>query len=410
MNSKEGRLAKIRRYFAGLQVVDYRIIISIVFLMMIGLIMIFSATNASDGMSTMLRQAVIGGIGFVLMLILSYVDYHVYAKWAGLIYVAAFLAIFTVRIPGLGVTSHGATRWIQLGSFTFQPSELMKPAAVIVMAYLFTTVGRKLANWRFILIFIVLTGAPVAAIFFVTRNLSTALIVFGIVAVMFFVAHPDRRIWRWVLLAALAAVIGGLIFYNMFIVNAGASDVTSSFRATRILAWLYPYEYMEASQQSRYSLYAIVFGGLLGRGLGNGTVKYYLPEPENDFIFAVIAEELGFVGCLLVIFLFVYQIWRVLTVARHAPDLTGSYMALGFGVHVAIQSLLNIGVATSILPNTGVSLPYISYGGTALLVQLCEMGIVLNISRQIPGRRVAVTDDSAGTGAVPEADRGDSDS
>ena len=110
----------------------------------------------------------------------------------------------------------------------------------------------------------------------------------------------------------------------------------------------------------------------------------------NDFIFAVIAEELGLVGCALVLFLFIYQIWRILAVARHARDLVGGYMALGIGIHVALQVILNIGVATSLLPNTGISLPYISYGGTALLLQLCEMGIVLNISRQIPGRRIRV--------------------
>jgi cell division protein FtsW len=119
-------------------------------------------------------------------------------------------------------------------------------------------------------------------------------------------------------------------------------------------------------------------------------MKYYLPEPMNDFIFAVIAEELGVVGCLMVIFLFVYQVWRILTISKHAKDLLGTYMALGVGAHVAIQVILNIGVATSVLPNTGISLPYISYGGTALFLQLCEMGILLNISRQIPGKRIKV--------------------
>lgn len=141
-------------------------------------------------------------------------------------------------------------------------------------------------------------------------------------------------------------------------------------------------------------MYAIGFGGLLGRGLGNGTMKYYLPYAMNDFIFGVIGEELGLVGCGLVIFLFIYQVWRVFTVSQHAKDRLGSYMAFGIGIHVALQVLLNIGVSTGVLPNTGISLPYISYGGTALLLQLCEMGIVLNISRQIPGRRIRVGDSS----------------
>ncbi len=385
---KTGPLDSLSRYIARLEVVDYRIIISIIFLMVFGLIMIYSASNALYGTSMMLKQLVIGAIGVAAMLAISYVDYHIYARWAGAIYLISVGSLFLVRVPGLGVTKNGANRWIEIAGQSFQPAELLKPAMVILMAFLLTQMGRKLTYFKAD-VYLLLPGVvAVVLILYVTKNLSTALIVLGIIAIMFFVAYPDKKIWRWVGVCIFAAVILALLYYNFVIVREHAAE--GSFRTGRILAWLYPDEYLDTSRQSRYSLYAIGFGRLLGRGLGSGTMKYYLPEPMNDFIFAVIAEELGLVGCVMVIFLFVYQVARILTVAQHARDLMGSYMALGIGAHVALQVLLNIGVATSVLPNTGISLPYISYGGTALLLQLCEMGVVLNISRQIPGRRIKV--------------------
>ncbi len=392
VNNKKDRHPGLKgtflKYLSELEVVDYRVIISVVFLVMFGLIMIYSASSAQYGISMMKKQLIVGVGGIVAMLLISYVDYHIYARWAGAIYLFSVLSLFLVKVPGLGVTKNGASRWIEIAGQSFQPSELMKPAMVILMAYLLTQVGRKLTYLKADIYLFIPGIIAVGFILVVTKNLSTALIVLGIIAVMFFVAHPDKKIWRWVGICLLAAIVLALIYYNTVILKQHAAG--DSFRTNRILAWLYPDEYSDVSMQSRYSLYAIGFGGLLGRGLGSGTMKYYIPEPMNDFIFAVIAEELGLVGCALVLFLFIYQIWRILAVARHARDLAGSYMALGIGIHVALQVILNIGVATSLLPNTGISLPYISYGGTALLLQLCEMGIVLNISRQIPGRRIKV--------------------
>lgn len=393
---------RVRGYMAGLEVVDYRLIISIVFLIMFGLIMVYSASNAEYGASLLKRQFVIGGIGFVMMLGISYIDYHVYAKFAGVIYVLSVLSLFLVKVPGIGVTKNGASRWIEIGPISFQPSELVKPAMVILMAYLLTQIGRKMKVWYADVILLVPGIIAVGLILFVTKNLSTALIVLGIVAFMFFIAYPDRTIWKWIGIVLVIAILGLLVYYNLVIVRehsqllAEGSSATSNadFRSNRILAWLYPDDYPQASMQSRYSMYAIGFGGLLGRGLGSGTMKYYLPYAMNDFIFGVIGEELGLVGCGLVIFLFIYQVWRVFMVSQHARDRLGSYMAFGIGIHVALQVILNIGVSTGVLPNTGISLPYISYGGTALLLQLCEMGIVLNISRQIPGRKIRVGDSS----------------
>ena len=386
--SNFGLKRTILKYLSDLEVVDYRVIISVVFLVMFGLIMIYSASSAQYGISMVKKQLIVAVGGIAAMLVISYVDYHIYARWAGAIYLFSVLSLFLVKVPGLGVTKNGASRWIEIAGQSFQPSELMKPAMVILMAYLLTQVGRNLTFLRADISLFIPGIIAVGLILVVTKNLSTALIVLGIIAVMFFVAHPDKKIWRWVGICLLAVIVLALIYYNTVILKQ--HEAGDSFRTNRILAWLYPDEYLDVSMQSRYSLYAIGIGGLLGRGLGSGTMKYYIPEPMNDFIFAVIAEELGLVGCALVLFLFIYQIWRILAVARHARDLVGGYMALGIGIHVALQVILNIGVATSLLPNTGISLPYISYGGTALLLQLCEMGIVLNISRQIPGRRIRV--------------------
>lgn len=385
-DSTPGLREAFAKYLSDLEVVDYRIIVSVVFLVMFGLIMIYSASSAQYGTSMMKKQLIVGVIGIVLMLVISYVDYHIYARWAGAIYVISVLSLFLVKVPGLGVTKNGASRWIEIAGQSFQPSELLKPAMVILMAYLLTQMGQKLAYFKADVYLLIPGAIAVVLILYVTRNLSTSLIVLGIVVVMFFVAYPDKKIWYWIGIGLLVAAVAALLYYKVVILKEHAEG--ASYRTSRILAWLYPDEYPDDSMQARFSLYAIGFGGLLGRGLGSGTMKYYIPEPMNDFIFAVIAEELGLVGCAMVLGLFIYQVWRILSVARHARDRIGGYMALGIGVHVALQVILNIGVATSILPNTGISLPYISYGGTALLLQLCEMGIVMNISRQIPGRRV----------------------
>ena len=390
----------LARYLRELEVVDYRLIISIDFLCVFGLIMIYSASAAESGVSLVLKQFGIGAGGFVLMWIVSYVDYHFYEKIAGIIYIGAVLSMFLVKVPGLGVTRNGASRWIDIGPFSFQPSEFVKPAMVILMAYLLTRMGRKLSTLKADIVLLIPGVIAVMVILVVTRNLSTALIVLGIIAFMFFIAYPTKKIWRLIAVIGVVIVVGWLGYYHFVIVpnhtmtltNTVTEAASKSFRDDRILAWLYPDDYPQASMQSRYSMYAIGFGGILGRGLGRGTMKYYLPFSTNDFIFGVIGEELGLVGCGLVVFLFVYQVWRIFTVARHAKDKLGSYMAFGVGIHVALQVILNIGVATGVLPNTGISLPYISYGGTALLLQLCEMGIVLNISRQIPGRRVRIGD------------------
>lgn len=376
------------QYIRSLQVVDYRVIVSVAFLMMFGFLMIYSATNAEYGTEFVVKQILIGGLGILAMIFLSFVNYHLLAKWAGMFYFLSIVSMFLVRVPGLGVTVNGASRWIMLGPIRFQPSELSKPAVIFLMSFLLVEMGKNVRKLRG-LITAVLPGAFSAVmILYLTRNLSTAIIVAGITALMLYVAYPNKKIYILMAAAiAVAAVVAYIYFVN---VVQQAHLAGNDFRAMRILAWLYPNEYLDSSMQSRYALYAIGFGGILGRGLGHGVMKYYIPEAENDFIFSVIGEELGLVGCAMVLFLFIYQIWRILVISRHATDKLGSYLAFGVAAHISLQVLLHIGVVTSVLPNTGISLPYISYGGTALLIQLAEIGIVLNISKQIPGKKIVI--------------------
>lgn len=389
--SDQNKQGIIRGYFGKMEVADRRIILATVFLLMFGLVMIYSSSSAQYGIRFLRHQAVLGAAGIVGMILVSVIDYHLWMKVTAGLYLFSLISLFLVRVNGLGVSKNGANRWIEIKGISIQPSEFMKPVIVFVLAYLFVEMGRNIATIRGMFLAWLPVVVAVAAIYVITDNLSTALIVLGIAAVMFFVAFPDRRIYILAGLVIAAAVIFTFYYYHHVVVPSHYAQDTENFRAGRILAWLYPEEYPELSMQTSYSMYAIGFGGLLGRGLGRGTMKYYIPEASNDFIFAVIGEELGLVGCAMVLFMFSYLIIRIVKVARHANDRLGGLLATGIAAHIALQVFLNIGVATGFLPNTGISLPMISYGGTALLIQMAEIGLVLNVSRHIPGRRIEVS-------------------
>ena len=392
--SDQKKQGLIQSLFGGMEVADRRIILASLFLLMFGLVMIYSSSSAQYGSSFLRHQAVLGAAGVLGMIVVSAIDYHHWMNFTAGFYIISMFSLFLVRVNGLGVSKNGANRWIEIRGISIQPSELMKPVIIFVLAYMFVEMGRNIATIKGM----ILAWAPVilavGAIYVITDNLSTALIVLGIAAVMFFVAFPDRRIYILTALVVASAIIFAFYYYNHVVVPSHFAQDTENFRAGRILAWLYPEEYPELSMQSRYSMYAIGFGGLLGRGLGRGTMKYYIPEASNDFIFAVIGEELGLVGCAMVIFMFGYLIVRIVKVARHANDRLGGLLATGVAAHIALQVFLNIGVATRFLPNTGISLPMISYGGTALLIQMAEIGLVLNVSRHIPGRRIETSGSS----------------
>jgi len=376
----------------GQEATDYRLLMSIVFLVMFGLIMIYSATGS---MNSLFKQALLAVAGFILMMVVSRVDYHLLMHLSGVFYVLSIGALFLVLTP-LKVDSHGATRWIQLPGFQLQPAEFLKPAIVLLTAYFMEKYTERLVYIRADIASALPALIASGLILILTSNLSTAIIVFGIFALMFYVAYPTKKVYA--LLAVCLAILLLILFfiYTKMIVPAyleALQNGTATFKEYhigRIVAWLHPEEFPDLSMQTRYSRYAIGSGGLLGRGIGRGMMKYYIPERGNDFIFAVIGEELGILGCVIVVILFSYQVRRIMVIARHARDNAGSLIAFGIGMHVVLQVVFHIGVTTGAFPNTGVSLPYISYGGTALLIQLAEMGIVLNVDRQAPGKMTVI--------------------
>ena len=353
------------RYF------DYALLFLVVFLVAFGLIMLYSTssyiaqTKFGDAAYYVKNQLRSSLVGFVLMIIGMFFPYRWWKKLVIPIYLLALGLNILVVVSGN--TYGGSTRWLSIGGFSFQPSEASKVAMIVVVAALIAKAPEALKkNWN--LFKIILAVLPVFALI-AYSNLSTGIIILGIVFIMLFVAHPRYK--EFVGLIVLGAA-GIAVFL-----------VTASYRLTRIQVWLHPEDYPDNAYQTLQGLYAIGSGGLFGKGLGNSIQKLVVPEPENDMIFTIICEELGLIGGICVIMLFVLMCWRFLVIANNAQDLFGSMLVIGVMAHIAIQTILNIAVVTNSIPNTGVVLPFISYGGTSVCFLLAEIGIVLSVSRGI---------------------------
>ena len=362
---------------------DFILFITVLIMIGFGLIMVLSASSPSalsEGKGSyhyVLIQATSAMIGIIMMLIISKINYKVWAKLYKPIYIGSILILFAVLIPSVGKSAGGATRWIKVGPITFQPSELVKIGMIIFFSRYLTEHKDKVGKFIQGFIYPLLWISPIILILiFVQSHLSGAIIMILLVVILMLMAGTKLRYFLTIGLVGVGA--GGAVLYFL----AKIYDV-GVYRLKRITAFLDPWsDPTETGWQIIQSLYAIGSGGLFGVGLGNSTQKYlYLPEPQNDFIFAVIAEELGFVGCIVVIILFAIFIWRGVVIAMKAPDSFGSLVAIGITSLVALQAIINIAVVTSSIPNTGMPLPFFSYGGTALLILLCSVGILLNISR-----------------------------
>lgn len=364
-NRKKMRQDQTAGYF------DYALLFLVIFLVAFGLIMLYStssyiAQTKFDGDSAyyVKKQLFSCLVGFALMIFFTAVPYQKWKKLTPLIY-AAVLGL-NLLVLFAGSTYSGSTRWLSIGGFSFQPSETAKIGCIMVVAYLISKSPAQYKKFGTVL----KTFALILPIFALIAysNLSTAIIVAGIVFVMLFVAHPGYKSFVWIILAGVAAVAVFL--------------VTASYRLTRIQVWLHPEDY-DTGYQTLQGLYAIGSGGLFGKGLGNSLQKLVVPEPENDMIFTIICEELGLIGGICVIILFLMLCWRFMIIASQADDLYGSMIAIGVMAHIALQTVLNIAVVTNSIPNTGVVLPFISYGGTSTMILLAEIGIVLSVSRGI---------------------------
>ena len=355
---------------------DYNLLFIIIFLLCFGLVMLYSSSSYTsankygDSAHYLKLQARNIAIGLVFMFYFAKKDYHVWRKFGRLAYWGAlgFCFVVLAKVPGLTRSSHGQSRWIQVGPIGFQPSELAKIAIIIYLAMLIERIPKQLDK--------VSSMAKVGirlvplVVFVAVNNLSTAIIILGIAVCMLFVASPKYK--EFFVVAVL-----GVLFIFAFINIA-------SYRSDRVEAWKHPETAGDKGYQTMQALYAIGSGKLFGKGLGKSLQKLgFIPESQNDMIFSIICEELGLFGAMCIILVFALMLWRIIHIAQNAPDLFGTMLAAGVFAHVAVQVVLNIAVVTNFIPNTGVSLPFISYGGTASFFLLLEMGIVLNISSKI---------------------------
>ena len=369
---------------------DYDLLLVIIFLMCFGLVMLYSSSAYSaqndynNDMFFFTRQAIIGIIGFIAMFIVSKIDYHLYGAYAKEFFWFSMFLMALVQTP-LGKTVNGARRWIRLpGGLSLQPAEFTKIAVILFIAYEICLFGQKAKKWDGIKILLGYGLVATLGVFLLTDNLSTAIIVFAITCILIFVVHPKTKPF---VAGVIAVGIVGIIGIILLKYTLAESD---NFRMRRIIAWLNPEAYSDNTGfQTLQALYAIGSGGLWGKGLGQSMQKLgFLPEAQNDMVFSIICEELGLFGAFCVILLFVMLLWRMMVIANNAPDLFGALLVVGVMGHFAIQVVLNIAVVTNSIPNTGITLPFISYGGTSILFLMSEVGLVLNVSKSIRLRDV----------------------
>lgn len=368
---------------------DYSLLFIVLFLLGFGMVMLYSTSSyeaAQDYGSTtyyLTRQLRATILGLVGMLVIANIPYHFWAKFYGLGYIVSVILLLLI-IP-FGYESGGAKRWFRIGGLSIQPSEIAKMSMILFLAVMICKMGKAIRSMRGFIAVMLMPLPIVGMVWKITSNLSSAIIIMGIAVLMVFVASPDYK--KFVILGLGGVTVAALAVF--FIVNAANSDGLN-YRGERVLAWLNPEAYIsDTGYQTLQALYAIGSGGIWGKGLGQSMQKLgFIPEAQNDMIFSIICEELGLFGAVAIIFMFVMLIWRLMVIANNAPDLFGALLVVGVMGHMAIQVILNIAVVTNTIPNTGISLPFISYGGTAVLFQLAEIGLVLNVAKRIQLKEV----------------------
>ena len=347
---------------------DYTLLVIVFLLVAVGLVILYSTSAYNgdvkfhDSFYYLKKQVFATILGLVMMFWVAGIDYHVWQQFAAVCYLAAVGLSIAVML--FGKEYNGSKRWLSLGPFSFQPSEFAKVALIIFLSWIVTKHAKTIAKTG-TMFRIVLWMLPIVGLVG-TSNLSTAIIILGIGVVLVFVASP--RYAQFVGMGVLGCAFMG-IFLSL-----------ESYRLERLAIWRNPENY-EKGYQTLQGLYAIGSGGLFGTGLGNSVQKLgFVPEAQNDMIFSIICEELGLVGAAFIVFLFLILIWRFFLIATHSRDLFGALIASGAMAHMMIQVILNIAVVTNTIPNTGITLPFISYGGTSVVFLLIEMGLVLSVS------------------------------
>lgn len=355
--------------------IDYTLVITILLLLSIGLIMVLSASSPSalsesgDSYKYFNKQLLFAVLGIVAMCVISKIDYRFYQKFYKQSWWISLILLILVML--VGKTVNEAKRWIYItDTLSFQPSEIVKFLMIIFYAGILTKNRDQLGKFKDGFLKHILLVVPIIALLMLQPHFSASMVIITIVAVMMILA--GCKFWHFLATGGAVGIPGmiGLI-------------ILEPYRLARVTTFLDPWKDATGTGwQVIQSLYAIGSGGLFGAGLGESKQKYlYIPEPHNDFIFSILGEELGFIGCAIVIILFGIFIWRGILIAMKSPDMFGSLVAIGITTQIAIQVIINIAVVTSSMPATGMPLPFFSYGGSSLFILLCEMGILLNISK-----------------------------
>lgn len=355
----------------GREPFDYSLLLVVLILVVFGLVVLYS-TSAYNGQVKfadkayyLKKQFFATSLGLAAMYAVSKIDYHKWEPLAPLGYLIS-LALSTA-VLFFGDEYNGSKRWLSLGPVSFQPSEFAKVAVIVLLAACISRRAKKMTSLKQML-FVMLLILPIVGLVG-TNNLSTAIIIMGIAVILVFVASP-----KYLQFVAMGGLGAGFLAIFLSI---------ESYRLERLAIWRNPEAY-EKGYQTLQGLYAIGSGGIFGVGYGNSMQKLgFVPEAQNDMIFSIVCEELGLAGALLLILIFVLLVWRLLILAIRAEDLLGSLIAAGIMGHILLQVILNIAVVTNTIPNTGITLPFVSYGGTSVLFLLSEMGLALNVSRHV---------------------------
>ena len=381
MAKEQGQPKKVRAK-KGSTYIDYNLLACCIITILLGYVLLYSASSYSatsthdDSLFFLKRQVIATAIGIVGFVVVMKLGYKFFEKYANIIYYISLASIVLVRTP-LGLELNGARRWVDLGFIQFQPAELVKISIIIVTASMISKCkNNTLKQGKVAGLIFLRTFVAAGLLYVLTSNMSSAIIVGLIGLLMIIIAGPGIQFYKW--LGGLAG-IGAVVLFIISMIKG------SGFRAGRIMTWLNPEQYSdEGGYQVMQGLYAIGSGGFFGKGLGNSAQKLgTLPESTNDMIFSIICEELGLFGAVCVVALFIFMIIRMRSIAMNVPksDLFGSMLVIGVMLHIAIQVVLNIAVVTNSMPNTGVSLPFISYGGTSLAFSITEMGLVFSVSK-----------------------------
>lgn len=377
--------------------IDYTLIFILILLLGFGLVMVYSTSSYSASISKasnndpnfyLRKQAIATVFGAIAMAGMAIIPYHFWERYGALAYLVAGILVLLVLTP-LGMELNGARRWLNLG-VSVQPAEIAKLAMILFLAAFVNRMGQGIRSRRG---FWVVLGAPIPMcllVWKITDNLSSAIIIFGISFLMLFVASPEYK--KFVAFMATVAIGAGLV---VFMIVQMSNSALFGFRGARVRAWLNPEEYSSSTgYQTLQALYAIGSGGTFGKGLGQSTQKLgFIPEAQNDMIFSIICEELGLFGGLAILVMFLMLLFRILDIAQHTQNEYDNLLLTGIFAHLALQVIMNVAVVTGLMPNTGISLPFISQGGTSVVFLCVEIGIVMRIARNCsfePQKKVKV--------------------